>query len=104
MRLIAKDTNSLAAFYQQHGQADEAAEIYETQAAQSDPALRIGAFQSLTNLYQQEQRDGDAADAYQQAIAAQNAAGKPEQAMWLQFNLAGMLNRAGKAEAADQVY
>ena len=104
MRLIAKDTNSLAAFYQQHGQADEAAEIYETQAAQSDPALRVGALQSLANLYQQEQRYGDAADAYQQAIAAQNASGKPEQGIWLEINLAGMLHRAGKTETADQVY
>jgi tetratricopeptide (TPR) repeat protein len=108
-RLIAitKDPGSLAQFYQQQGQLDEAAAIYKKQADQADPSARVGALQSLANVYQQEQRYAEAADAFQQATAAINASGKPEmqsQTVWTRISMARALNLAGKTPAGDDVF
>ena len=104
---LAKDPAALAEFYQQQGQLDDAAAIYKKQAEQADPSMRAGALQSLANVYEQEQRYADAADALQQANAALNASGKPElqqQTVWNRMSLAKRLNLAGQTQAADQVY
>jgi hypothetical protein len=107
MIAIAKDPRSTAEFYQQHGQLDEAAAIYKKQAEQADPSVQAGALESLANIYHQEQRYADAADALRQAIAVVNASGKPElqqQNVWNRTVLAGALNLAGDTSGADQVY
>lgn len=107
MIAIAKDPGSSAQFYEQQGQLDEAAAIYRKQAEQADPLTRAGALQSLANVYQQEQRYPDAADALQQATAALNASGKPEvrqQTVRIRLSMASALNVAGQTSAADQVY
>jgi hypothetical protein len=104
---IAKEPGIVAQFYQQEGQLEEAAAIYKKQAEQADPSKRVGALQSLANVYQQEQRYADAADAFQQATAALNASGKPEmqqQTVWTRMNMARMLNQAGQTPAADKIY
>jgi Tetratricopeptide repeat len=104
---LAKDPAALAQFYEQQGQLDDAAAIYKKQAEQTDPSIRARAFQSLANVYQQEQRYADAADALQQANAAIHASGKPElqqQTVWNRMTLARALNSAGQTSAADQVY
>ena len=77
-----------------------------TQAA-GDPQQVVGALQSLANLYQREQRYGDAAAALEEAIAGLNASGSPaarSQAMGMRQNLAGMLQQAGQTAEADQAY
>jgi hypothetical protein len=104
---LAKDPATLAQFYEQQGQLDEAAAIYKKQAEQTDPTMRAGALQSLANVYEQEQRHADSADALQQANVALNASGKPElqqQTVWNRMTLAKRLNLAGQTPAADQVY
>jgi hypothetical protein len=104
---IAKDPVALAQFYEQQGQLGEAAAIYKKQAEQTDPSMRAAALQSLANIYEQEQRYADSADALQQANAALNASGKPElqqQTVWNRMTLAKRLNLAGQTPAADQVY
>jgi hypothetical protein len=104
---ITKDPGTLAQFYEQQGQLDEAAAIYKKQAEQADPSLRARALQSLARVYEQEQHYAEAADALQQATAAINASGKPElqqQMVWIRPGLARALNLAGQTSAADQVY
>jgi hypothetical protein len=107
MIAIAKDPGSSAQFFEQQGQLDEAAAIYKKQAEQTDPLTRAGALQSLANVYQQEQRYADAADALQQAASALNATGKPElrqRSIGIRLSMASALKVAGQASAADQVY
>jgi tetratricopeptide (TPR) repeat protein len=107
MLLAVKDPGSLAQIYERQGQLEEAGAIYKKQAEQGDAPVRAGALQALANLYQQEQRFGEAADALQQANAVWKSSGKAEaelQTIYIRINLAGMLNRAGQTEAADQVY
>jgi hypothetical protein len=107
MIAITKDSGSLTQYYQHQGQPDEAAAIYKKQAEQADPSMRAGALQALANVYQQEQRYAEAADALQQATAALNASGKPElqyQTVWNRVSLARALNLAGQTSAGDEVY
>jgi tetratricopeptide (TPR) repeat protein len=82
--LVQNNDAALASIYERQGQLDEAAAIYKKlaeQAAanpQSQPWQVAGPLQSLANLYQREQRYGEAAAALQQAVAALDASGKPE--------------------------
>ena len=114
MRTLATNNDAaLASIYERQGQLDEAAAIYKKlaeQAAanpQSQPWQVAGPLQSLANLYQREQRYGEAAAALQQAVAALDASGKPEahnQTISIRQSLASILHQAGQTQAADQVY
>jgi tetratricopeptide (TPR) repeat protein len=107
--LASNNDNTLASFYERQGKLDEAAAIYQKQVTQAagNPLQMTGALQSLANLYQREQRYGDAAATLQQAIATLDASGNPgarSQSMGMRQNLANMLRQAGKTEEADQIY
>ena len=114
MRALATNNDAaLASIYERQGQLDEAAAIYKKlaeQAAanpQSQPWQVAGPLQSLANLYQREQRYGEAAAALQQAVAALDASGKPEahnQTISIRQSLASILHQAGQTQAADEVY
>jgi tetratricopeptide (TPR) repeat protein len=106
--LASSDESTLARFYEQQGQFDEAAAIYRKQAEQSaDPQARAGAWQALANLAARQEHPIDAIDATQQAIAAMQSSDNPgvrTQAVWMRQNLAGFMRDAGQFEEADQVY
>jgi tetratricopeptide (TPR) repeat protein len=107
--LAGDNAYALASLYEGQGKFDEAAAVYQKQVTQAagDPQQVVGALQSLANLYQREQRYGDAAAALEEAIAGLNASGSPaarSQAMGMRQNLAGMLQQAGQTAEADQAY
>lgn len=98
----------LARFYEQFGPAEEAAALFRDSVAQaSDPNAKAGALQELANLYNQEQRFGEAVAAMQQAIAVTQSStnqGAPNQTAWMRQALAGYFQRAGQTDRADEVY
>ena len=106
--LASNDESTLARFYEQQGQFEEAAAIYRKQAEQSaDPQARAGAWQALANLAARQEHPIDAIAATQQAIAAIQSSDNPgvrTQAVWMRQNLAGYMRDAGQLEEADQVY
>src|ERR1017187_9275302 len=107
--LAGDNAYALASLYESQGKFDEAAAIYRKQVTQAagDPQQLVGPLQSLAQLYQREQRYGDAAAVLQQAIVGLDASGSPaarSQALGMRQNLAGMLSQAGQTGEADQVY
>ena len=107
--LAGDNAYALASLYESQGKFDEAAAIYRKQVTQAagDPQQMVGPLQSLAQLYQREQRYGDAAAVLQQAIVGLDASGSPaarSQALGMRQNLAGMLSQAGQTGEADQVY
>ena len=106
--LATNDELALARFYEQNGQPDEAAAIYKKLADQAaDPQARLGAWQSLANVYANEERYTDAIACLQQAVAAAQASDNPgirSQALWMQQTVASYMNQAGRPDQADQVY
>jgi tetratricopeptide (TPR) repeat protein len=106
--LGSNDESSLAQFYQQQGQHEEAAAIYQKLAEQAaDPQAKASAWQSLANLYAGRQHYTDAIASIRQAIAAVQSSDNPgirSHSLWLSQNLAGYMREAGLLDQADQVY
>ncbi len=106
--LAANDQNTLARFYEQHGQFDEAASIYKQLAEQAaDPQTKGYAWQSLANVYASQEDYAGATAAIQQAIAAMQSSDNPGirgQAVWMRQNLTNYMRQAGELDQADQVY
>jgi tetratricopeptide (TPR) repeat protein len=101
-------TEAMAALlYDQNEQSSQAAAIYQAQAAHglADPQQSVSALQSLSSLYQRQQRYGEAIAALEQALAT--ASTLPEmqnQTVWMRQNLAMVLQQAGQTLAADRIY
>jgi tetratricopeptide (TPR) repeat protein len=106
--LGSNDESALAQFYEQRGQFEEAAAIYQKLAEQSvDPQAKVNAWQSLANLAARQEHYTDAIAAARQAIAAVQSSDQPgirNQTIWTRQNLAGYLRQAGLLDEADQVY
>ncbi|MFY9728534.1 MAG: tetratricopeptide repeat protein [Bryobacteraceae bacterium] len=106
--LASNDPSALARFYAQQGQFEKAAAIYRTLAGQSaDPLDRSFAWQSLANLYSNQEHYKDAIDAIQQAIAAVESSDESEirsRAVWMRQNMANYMRQAGLTDQADLVY
>ncbi len=106
--LAANDPTALARFYEQRGQLDDAAAIYQKAAEQSaDPQMKASAWQALASLDQRRQRYSDAAAALQQAIAVMESSDKPgmrDQTQWIRQSLARTLGQAGQTDRGDQIF
>ncbi len=106
--LAANDPTALARFYEQRGQLDDAAAIYQKAAEQSaDPQVKASAWQALASLDQRQQRYSDAAAALQQAIAALESSDQPgvrDQTQWIRQGLARTLGQAGQIDRGDRIF
>jgi tetratricopeptide (TPR) repeat protein len=103
----AGNDSALAQLYEQQGQFDEAAKLYQRQAQQAqDRSQAVAPLEALANLYQREKRWDDAIGAMQQAIAAVESTGPQghNQSLWMRQNLARYYQSAGKTQAGDQLY
>jgi tetratricopeptide (TPR) repeat protein len=102
------DESALARFYEQRGQFEEAAAIYQKLTEQSaNPQGKAMAWQSLANLDARQEHFADAVAATRQAMAAVQSSEQPgirNQALWMRQNLAGFLRQAGQLDEADQVH
>ena len=103
------DNWSLAQYYQQHGDFDQAAAIYKKQMeeAAADPQQMLFPAQSLASVYEQQKRPDEAAAVLQEAVTALDSSGKAElaaQTAGLRQRLATLLYQNGHTEAADQAF
>lgn len=109
-KLAAQGNNAmlLESLYEREGKLDEAEKILQNEVQQAaNPQESVGRYQALSSFYRQHQRYDDAVTALQQAISAASsipARGGLGQNFWLRQDLAGLLQQAGKADAADAVY
>jgi tetratricopeptide (TPR) repeat protein len=111
--VIQDDPRALAAFYEREGNFDEAVALYKKLAEQAaanpqSPLWEaIGPLQSIANLYQREQRWGDAAATLEQATGLLEASGGPgahNQAVGMRLNIANLFQQGGQSQAAEKVY
>jgi hypothetical protein len=107
------DPAMLASFYEQQGQLDDAAALHKRQAEQAaanskaQPWDLAGPLQSLANVYERQERWDEALASLQQSAAVFDSASRPElrgQGLQIRLRIADVLNRAGKTEAAGQLY
>ena len=112
-RLMQDDPRALAGFYEREGNLDEAVALYKKLAEQAsaNPQAQvweaIGPLQSIANLYQREQRWGDAAATLEQAAGRLEASGGPgahNQAVGMRLNIANLFQQAGQSQAAEKIY
>lgn len=109
-KLAAQGNNAmlLESLYEREGKLDEAEKILQNEVQQAaNPQESVGRYQALSSFYRQHQRYDDAVTALQQAISAASsipARGGLGQNFWLRQDLAGLLQQAGKTDAADAVY
>ena len=103
-----QDPWALAQFYDQHGQLEQAAALYQAITEHSpDPQAQSSAWRSLAQVYARQERFQDAVAACRQAIAALQSSSDPDtrnQTTWIQPDLATYLRKAGQIDLADQVY
>lgn len=111
--LIKNNPAALANSYEQEGDFDQALSLYQKQAADSaaKPQAQIweliAPLQSIASLYEREGRPAEAVATIEQAVARLDASSEPEahnQAVGMRLNLANMLQRSGRQQAAEQVY
>lgn len=105
--LTTNDPWSMARFYEQHGEWEEAAAIYRQQADSAAGPQSMNAWQALANLNARQERYADAAAAMQNAVTAAQSAGDPgmrNQAIWLRQTMANFLRQAGLRNEADRVF
>jgi len=112
-RLIKDDPRVLAASYEREGNFDEAVALYKKLAEQAtaNPQAQvweaIGPLQSIANVYQREQRWGDAAATLEQATGRLEASGGPgahNQVVGMRLNIANLFQQGGQSQAAEKVY
>jgi hypothetical protein len=102
------DEAALAAYYEQHGQIDEAAGILRSLPAQADtPQAKMQAWQSLA-WFEARQKDlSGAISAMRQAVAIAESNAESSrygQPVWMKQSIADFLREAGRTEEADQLY
>jgi hypothetical protein len=111
--LMQKDLGPLAYSYEQEGDFNRALALYQKLA--EEVAGKAGAqawelinpLQSRASIYEREQDWADALVALQQAAARLDASGDPQardQSSFTRLRVAGLLQRSGQTQAADQMY
>ena len=111
--LIQNDPNALANSYDLDGEYDQALAVYKKQAEaaaakpQAQPWELAGPLQSMAALYERQEQWTEATAALQQAAARLDASGDSSarnQAANMRLRIAGMLQRSGQKQAAEQIY
>lgn len=104
-RASADNPMQFASLLMQEGKFDEAAEAYRKLAGTGPENMRPMAWQSLSALYQQQQKYGEAVQALQAGIEAAKAAAGPNlngsPALWMSQAIPHLMYLAGNQEAAD---
>lgn len=111
--LIQNDPSALAASYEEQGEFDQALAVYQKQAeaAEAKPQAQlwevVGPFQSMASLYEREERWADAVAMLQQTAARLDSSGEPtahDQAANIRLRIAGLFQRSGQKQGAEQIY